>query len=1220
MKTQIRPVLLASALLLTAVDDGVSGCVPGNFSPVACWKGEGDADSQCGGLPAAWVNTAAYIPGKVGSAFFLDRTNFLRVADADSLSFGVPASAFTVEAWVNPTVWTGTAVAKGSGAGTEYSLSLNRTNGSVVFTMALVDFTDPLLPPLMLAAEGGLGASNQWHHLAGVYQVGTALAVFLDGVRVGTTALLSTRAAQNTGSPLYLGRAGAPGQNLAGGLDEVYLHPVALSDEDIRSIYAAGSLGHCPPGCVTAPPGSVAWWPADGNTVDLTGLHPATLVNGATYAAGQVGLAFSFDGVDDYGEASDLGLPANAAPRTIECWVKPAFNARVPVIYGDFDANDAFYFVIRDSHAEIGNWGGDGEVSGTANITDGSWHHVAMTYDGGSSVRLYVDGVLDASATRTYATTLAGRIYFGSTVLGSGDRYRGLLDDVTIYNRALSASEILGIYAAGTYGKCKNFDSDGDGLSDAYELANGLNPQDPPPTGRDSDGDSLTDEDEANLFHTDPHNPDTDGDGEIDGMEVQVGTNPTDPDSVLRVFPPVRVPVVLGGGWRLCWTSRPGTVYEVQCADLRNNTASGGLTWISLGNVTADPRAAVTCFNDRSGLQCLYRVRLVGSPGTDTLAPIASPLQFLGYSPDGWGATFSIDVRDILGVARVELLDGNLVLGSATHVSGRTWRFTWNLRTLVANLNGRHYLRARAFDTAGNVGYSPTLAFDVSVGGGGNCLDVGPVRICADSLTLNGGVYSFSGHIRVNGITLNAGATLTASGAVITGAGGVNVPGVGTVLDGAFEINPSTGWLTVRPGTIPTYSGVVFNTRVRFTPRAVAINVFSGALQGGGAVTVQVPGHAYGDVTFDGGVTFDPVAARVAVSGTLTMGSAFSGSGTAVLNLADSTFTLSGQAQFRSSDGDVYSVSNGVATLRYALAVPTITVSGSLRIPDDITMQVQGTIAVDGAMNLTLSNGQGTIQDFGFTAASGTLTRPSGASAIITLQFSATLLHPSVTDYHVSGTVRSTGDIDIAGTGQATFTASLGDVTVLARCNPFNVLLRGNVFSHTVSNALSGTLLTSDYLKPVNFTGIMRADGSVDISGSSGPYTVATVPNLSAPTLTFEERVFAGCYQLYGRNNSTVVNVNLHLTRTADSAGGVSTLAIQAVRGDQPDRCAGRPARHDLGLPSGQPHLQRHSQSSRHLHLQHHRWHAGLHRPWRRGRLRHGQCFVRWFRLHRLPL
>ena len=73
-------------------------------------------------------------------------------------------------------------------------------------------------------------------------------------------------------------------------------------------------------------------------------------------------------------------------------------------------------------------------------------------------------------------------------------------------------------------------DTDGDGMPDDYEIANGFNPLDPSDAGQDADHDGLTNLQEYQLG-TNPHNADTDGDGVPDGQEVKMGTNPLDPDT-----------------------------------------------------------------------------------------------------------------------------------------------------------------------------------------------------------------------------------------------------------------------------------------------------------------------------------------------------------------------------------------------------------------------------------------------------------------------------------------------------------------------------------------------------------------------------------------------------------------------------------------------------------------------------------------------------------------
>ncbi|MGC4189885.1 MAG: CAP domain-containing protein [Thermomicrobiales bacterium] len=80
-------------------------------------------------------------------------------------------------------------------------------------------------------------------------------------------------------------------------------------------------------------------------------------------------------------------------------------------------------------------------------------------------------------------------------------------------------------------------DTDGDGADDGQEVYSGTDPLDPnshpgdDSTRKDSDGDGLYDDDETNVYHTDPNNPDTDGDGVDDGQEVYDGTDPLNPSS-----------------------------------------------------------------------------------------------------------------------------------------------------------------------------------------------------------------------------------------------------------------------------------------------------------------------------------------------------------------------------------------------------------------------------------------------------------------------------------------------------------------------------------------------------------------------------------------------------------------------------------------------------------------------------------------------------------------
>ena len=94
------------------------------------------------------------------------------------------------------------------------------------------------------------------------------------------------------------------------------------------------------------------------------------------------------------------------------------------------------------------------DLCGSRNVNDGQWHHVAAVYDG-TNMFLYVDGALDVSqpshgfhAQNSYAVCI------GENAEATGHLWNGLVDEASIYNRALAATEIQAIYAAGSGGKC----------------------------------------------------------------------------------------------------------------------------------------------------------------------------------------------------------------------------------------------------------------------------------------------------------------------------------------------------------------------------------------------------------------------------------------------------------------------------------------------------------------------------------------------------------------------------------------------------------------------------------------------------------------------------------------------------------------------------------------------------------------------------------------------
>jgi autotransporter-associated beta strand protein len=213
------------------------------------------------------------------------------------------------------------------------------------------------------------------------------------------------------------------------------------------------------PSCTPAPSGIVAWWPGAGNANDILGGNNGILQNGATFVPGVVGQGFFFDGVDDQVVVPGFCnlLPTNEI--TVEFWQK--VNAAVSQFeFVPSVENPANIFDVSGPWAdgkfywEFGNILTSGQLSYTpTNSLIGTWQHFAcVASQSGNYMKIYRNGVLEAQKTgmtpfvRTNLDLVLGGI--------APDFYGGQLDELTIYNRELSPTEIQAIYNAGSLGKC----------------------------------------------------------------------------------------------------------------------------------------------------------------------------------------------------------------------------------------------------------------------------------------------------------------------------------------------------------------------------------------------------------------------------------------------------------------------------------------------------------------------------------------------------------------------------------------------------------------------------------------------------------------------------------------------------------------------------------------------------------------------------------------------
>ncbi|MDP3948566.1 MAG: LamG-like jellyroll fold domain-containing protein [bacterium] len=237
--------------------------------------------------------------------------------------------------------------------------------------------------------------------------------------------------------------------------------------------------------------GTVGYWKLDESagttTYDFSGNNVTSTFGGSPSSTeGKIGNAFSFTtaGVDKVtlGNPSGIQFDVNT-PFSVAFWLKlPTNTANIGYvrkstnIHGlgwyiwSWSSTHKLSFNINSSSTNLG-------IGSTMIITDNNWHHAVATYDGTSNrsgMKLYVDGTINATGT---ALAAIGSMISTTplTFSAAGGGGTGMLDNVRIYNRALSAAEVKNIYQAAIYTRYFYLDDVGRDVSDALLSSGGTN-------------------------------------------------------------------------------------------------------------------------------------------------------------------------------------------------------------------------------------------------------------------------------------------------------------------------------------------------------------------------------------------------------------------------------------------------------------------------------------------------------------------------------------------------------------------------------------------------------------------------------------------------------------------------------------------------------------------------------------------------------------------------
>jgi len=365
---------------------------------------------------------------------FNGSTHYISIADATQLH---PNARLSIAAWIKGDSW-------GSGGEVNAILRKGETDPNN-FQLAVADGKVALY--LDDSDVGGIRGNTTlnvgtWYHVVATWDGLTAkiyLNGVLDNIPTSRTGTISTDT-----RPLYIGgRSGA--DHFDGMIYDVRLHDYALSPAEIGQLY-----------------GLVGDWKLD-ETTGTTAADSSLLGNNGTYQGG-VSLAASspvpgsgalaavFDGTSGHVPVADESAYDVTGPISVAAWIKvAAFTASGQAILTK--GNNAWR-LTRNANTNTIQFACTGlspdYVNGTKNVSDGGWHLLVGVYDG-SSLTLYVDGVVDGTVSSTGSiSTNDYDVEIGGNSQSGGREFDGAIYDARVYNRALCPAEVQTLYGGGS--------------------------------------------------------------------------------------------------------------------------------------------------------------------------------------------------------------------------------------------------------------------------------------------------------------------------------------------------------------------------------------------------------------------------------------------------------------------------------------------------------------------------------------------------------------------------------------------------------------------------------------------------------------------------------------------------------------------------------------------------------------------------------------------------
>ena len=310
---------------------------------------------------------------------------------------------------------------------------------------------------LKVTGSGGSNtASKSGYIVVSVPDTSSVTANFTANVTSGPAPLSPTFTSTSTGTiSSYYWQFGDGTVGSAKSVNHTYSkagsYSVSLTVTGAKGNVTATKAGYINTQGTSVRPGLVAAYNFDagtgGTVADLTGKNPGTIYNATWATNGRFGKALYFNGVDSWVTVNDSAPLDLTTGMTLEAWVYPtAAQWGWTNIIMKEQTNWSVYYLAANSDIDVpvgGVFVGGAEraLQGKSTLPVNTWTHLATTYDGVTQ-KFFMNGVLVSSRAQTGAIqTSTGALRIGGDSIW-GEYFKGMIDDVRIYNRAVSNSEI----------------------------------------------------------------------------------------------------------------------------------------------------------------------------------------------------------------------------------------------------------------------------------------------------------------------------------------------------------------------------------------------------------------------------------------------------------------------------------------------------------------------------------------------------------------------------------------------------------------------------------------------------------------------------------------------------------------------------------------------------------------------------------------------------------